>query len=761
MFKHELTHFGETSELYQDFVDNIRTSSVYLEWLQAKTGNNINSVGKLEGVYRDMVIESRKSVAPVGFAEAQQEMYADFCGDVLFSNNQNALNRLMDSLDKKERPKFIQFILDFITYLKEKIAGNKQITLELVKLENQFAQMLNNAKENTDQKGGVRYDADGVIDLSKDNELSQMLTGVFGAEKYKTIQKYILEVLSNQPIKLSDGKKAIVDKSDALHIANKSGTKKTAQINQIKKLVETATLFAEDNDVEHNKFNYFCYYKATVKYGQEIFPIYLNVGRGTNDGKYHIYDITKKIRDTANRINGLERPKSNEGYALENGISKNSISTNEPDVNQEYLTAVNNKDIRYSISSDIDNSDYSGYNTHYGENLKNTPEYLLPTTDREWQVFTRNFANKTNGMKRGERRKISVFTADYQYLIDADGYMTGVICSKVDLNAYEEVDENYDNSSASNVNGQDETNGYRQGDNGYHGRTFEDGREDSFYVELDNFIANHPQFTGDFGEDNRNNQQRVEAERNNSAFSMPENKKYSISTDNAETDNTQHRDIPAEMQRLIQQRDNGEIDADAFTEQMDALYAEANERYGVIPQGENAATPISVPQKVAENKVTRRFVRTILETGKLDAEMIEGIEQEVLLGDIIRTDRYTLILHFAFSILHLYIHRSCVVEDVLLNYACIGFCAVGQNAVKQGLHGTFYPYVLRECICFIKAEKQGAVGNLGADALYFHKLIPCLIKRQGMNFIKINFTACAFLCCIKYVFCTKAAAKRG
>lgn len=45
-----------------------------------------------------------------------------------------------------------------------------------------------------------------------------------------------------------------------------------------------------------------------VRYDGEKFPLYLNVGKGLNDRKYHIYDITKTIRDTANRINGFERP---------------------------------------------------------------------------------------------------------------------------------------------------------------------------------------------------------------------------------------------------------------------------------------------------------------------------------------------------------------------------------------------------------------------------------------------------------------------
>ena len=166
-----------------------------------------------------------------------------------------------------------------------------------------------------------------VIDLSDDNELSQQLVGVHGSERYSIIQEYILNALSDQPITLSDGKLAVVDRRDASHIASRSGDGKTAQIAKIKELIETAKLYAEDPNVEHNKFDYFCYYKADVRYGNETFPLYLNVGRAKNDGQYHLYDITKNLRDTANRLNGFERPKPNEGYALGNGISTYSIRT--------------------------------------------------------------------------------------------------------------------------------------------------------------------------------------------------------------------------------------------------------------------------------------------------------------------------------------------------------------------------------------------------------------------------------------------------
>ena len=58
--------------------------------------------------------------------------------------------------------------------------------------------------------------------------------------------------------------------------------------------VETAILYAQDLNTEHNKFNQFWYYKADVRFKGEEFPLYVNVGKAKNDGSFHIYDITKK-----------------------------------------------------------------------------------------------------------------------------------------------------------------------------------------------------------------------------------------------------------------------------------------------------------------------------------------------------------------------------------------------------------------------------------------------------------------------------------
>lgn len=165
---------------------------------------------------------------------------------------------------------------------------------------------------------------DSVIDLSWDNELAKIIEGETKTQKYKLLQKYIFDVLGGQELVLSDGRKAIVDKRDSQHLVQKAGSKKVAYLSKVKELIKTAKLFAYELDANHNKFNEFYYYKVAVKLEEDVFPIYVNVGKAKNDNTYHVYDITKKLRDSANLI-GLEHPKPNEGYALKNAISNNNI----------------------------------------------------------------------------------------------------------------------------------------------------------------------------------------------------------------------------------------------------------------------------------------------------------------------------------------------------------------------------------------------------------------------------------------------------
>ena len=261
--------------------------------------------------------------------QVRQEAIANWVGENLFKQGFAQMvakgdaktgGLLLRSLDKLRRAVGIK---------------NSPSARDIAMLERLVMQAMEN-RTGTRSGEGVQYAQDNVpvVDLSTDNELAKRVEGVTGAEKCKVIQQYILDALGTEPFQLSDGKQAVVDRSDAHHIAYGSKKKReVAEVAEIKRLVETAHLCAEANNVEHKKFNYFYYYVALVKYNGELFPVYLNVGRAKNDGTYHLYDIKENIKDTAGQTTGLKRPKPNEGYALESGVSNTTVAQNAGGVN--------------------------------------------------------------------------------------------------------------------------------------------------------------------------------------------------------------------------------------------------------------------------------------------------------------------------------------------------------------------------------------------------------------------------------------------
>ena len=90
-----------------------------------------------------------------------------------------------------------------------------------------------------------------------------------------------------------------------------------------------------------------------MKYGDDTFELFLNVGRDKNGGELHIYDISNryKNRDTANRQSNLERPKPNEGYAIKNDVSTDNIQSSIENVKRNSGTDENT-----SYSTDAEQS---------------------------------------------------------------------------------------------------------------------------------------------------------------------------------------------------------------------------------------------------------------------------------------------------------------------------------------------------------------------------------------------------------------------
>ena len=194
---------------------------------------------------------------------------------------------------------------------------------------------------------------DNIFVIKTDTELAQRIANSTKS-KYTVIKEYLVEKFYNKIFTMSDGKKAIMDKSDAQHISYKADDQKTAELANLESLIEQANLFAHVDNVVHDKFDAFFYYETTIAFNGETDRIVLNVGRSKYDNKNHIYDITKyKERSVANQSStGLSRPVGN---ALKNNASNNSISENSEKINS--FSKKTSEDTKFNLKSD--NYEYS------------------------------------------------------------------------------------------------------------------------------------------------------------------------------------------------------------------------------------------------------------------------------------------------------------------------------------------------------------------------------------------------------------------
>ena len=89
-------------------------------------------------------------------------MIADFVGDALFSDNGSGLEGIIKNADTKERGAIRQFLHDFISYLKKKISGNREISFEVSRLEDMFNRMFTDATEKTSDNQTEKFSINNV-----------------------------------------------------------------------------------------------------------------------------------------------------------------------------------------------------------------------------------------------------------------------------------------------------------------------------------------------------------------------------------------------------------------------------------------------------------------------------------------------------------------------------------------------------------------------------------------------------------------------
>lgn len=251
--------------------------------------------------------------------------------------------------------------------------------------ENRIAESSGNV--NTQFSRDTEGEENTVIDLSDDNVLLDSVKGMHGSEKYARIAEYIYNELGNEDIQLSDGEIAMVDKRDTAHIARKAGDKKTAESGKIRQIVERAQYVAYEDSADNDKFSRFKYYKAAVRLGEDEFSVYVNAGSGKNDGRWHIYDLTHKLRDTAHRVNDVGRPVGNTMQAA--SLDSKSLSQEAETVKRESL-----------FSRDSEGNDLTEEQQKYFSESKIRDEdgnlmVVYHGTDADFTVFDRTKGRST------------------------------------------------------------------------------------------------------------------------------------------------------------------------------------------------------------------------------------------------------------------------------------------------------------------------------------------------------------------------------
>ncbi len=162
VLKHELTHFLENNKAkYNDFANSIMDNELFKEWVKSKGYASTSE-------YNATIVQHYSQLdKKFGEHEANLEMVANFVGENLFGN-ENELKRLLESLNPNQRSKFVQFIHDFLAFLKEKLGGQAEVSAEIKVLENNFIKLLKEVS--SEQKNTAENSGEYVYSFSAERQ---------------------------------------------------------------------------------------------------------------------------------------------------------------------------------------------------------------------------------------------------------------------------------------------------------------------------------------------------------------------------------------------------------------------------------------------------------------------------------------------------------------------------------------------------------------------------------------------------------------
>ena len=185
------------------------------------------------------------------------------------------------------------------------------------------ANVAKRAENAGETRRAIDVDRKAVLEIRENAELAERIAAS-QESKYDTIRKYLIEKLGGHTFTMSDGRRAVMDKSDAKELSHNASEARTVQLGNLRDIVEKAVYDNSEYNVKHNKFSAFHYYTVSVKYGNKVFDLWINVGVAKNDGANHIYALTNKKEEAPTHY-GVSRPVGN---AIQNASSNTSIPQN-------------------------------------------------------------------------------------------------------------------------------------------------------------------------------------------------------------------------------------------------------------------------------------------------------------------------------------------------------------------------------------------------------------------------------------------------
>lgn len=678
IFKHELTHFGEGSKLYGDFAEAVEKSKLFEKWLGEKTGKQGSTVRLKAQLLNDIMSTRTNAGAAVDTSGARAEMIADFVGDALFSDNGSGLEGIIKNADTRERGAIRQFLHDFISYLKKKISGNREISFEISKLEDMFNRVFTDATEKVSNNSEVKYSTGKTFDEQIDDVINGTHNPRLDLYVSETPEYLIKLNFSDKPILMRNGKIS--------EILNKHSDMSAEIIKQIPKALENPLLVLKSKT--HPKDSVVIVTDISTANGDMIVPVWANqagnyidldlgdislntnfvasaYGRNTaslieyavnNNGILYQNPDIEKVSQLLAR-NGLQLPtplklsdsditvSQNEQYVNTNIYGEEEKNTSGNQTEKYSIVALENgntyvKASRNVISGDNISAWRKQITNFFNELLDGEKSLDISTIDGDVLTITKSeTANKArDNFKQVNGQKVRMSADEFRVKLNAEAHIDEIAETSIGVKNKTADTKSHDFAS----NGFTYRTAYFQdfdgtyyklrlsvGNNGTVATVYNVGKinKDSLpsHTKIVALVGSKP--LGKLSDNSISNND-TSVNTNISENTQNDTEKYSIETES--TDKTEDFDKIAD---LVNRYNNGEISKNEYYEQMRKKWREAGEKYGTIPEGENAAEDYGVPNAAKDGAPTRRYVRTVLETGSLTDSMKDQIGAEILQGN--------------------------------------------------------------------------------------------------------------------------------